>query len=141
MEDTNQIEFLLSLIGVIFLLFGSVFHYRYQQLLKNGIPTTGTVVDLVKSSNTRDNPALGAAYYPVVIFKTRSGQDIRQKMSFGRYPSPYSKGDKVDILYSSKKPSKCMIASEKGGLKVSKLFVIIGCAILLVSILFYVDVF
>jgi len=86
---------LIPLIAVSpFLLIGLSQAYGVIQMERNWISAPGTVVDNVVVAR-----ATGAAYSPVVEFRTMEGQTVRFTDSTGTVPPEYEVGAKVKVLY------------------------------------------
>ena len=78
-----------------------LFYFAYtnlistQNLLRDGIKTTATVIDLIEN---RDSD--GSTYKPVFEYTDKSGSVISFQSSVSSSPAPYKVGDKVKIIYS-----------------------------------------
>lgn len=67
-------------------------------------PATGTVVELRYESGRK-----GGAYFPVVRFQTRDGQEVRFKNGVGQNPAAHKVGDSVEVLYEPARPQRASI--------------------------------
>lgn len=86
---------LIPLIVVVpFLLIGLSEVYGVVQQERNWISAPGTVVDNVMIAR-----ATGAAYSPVVEFRTMEGETVRFTDDVGTVPPDYEVGAKVKVLY------------------------------------------
>ena len=56
-------------------------------------------------------PRYRTLYYPDIRYQTEDGKNITFTSSSGSYPSPYRKGDKVEILYDPENPLEARIMS------------------------------
>jgi len=83
-------------------------------LSRNGLPGRGKVIENYKSETTsRKNgyDTTDISYYPVVEFRTRSGETIRFRGSTGSGVPDYEAGAPVDVLYDPEKPHEAQISA------------------------------
>lgn len=79
---------------------GFAWGFSRWKLRRNGTRTMGTVVLISTSGMTTDK-----AYYPVVEFKTDTGDKIKFRGSTGMAYSPaYQQGQLVKVIYSRQDP-------------------------------------
>ncbi|PKM42401.1 MAG: hypothetical protein CVV05_18445 [Gammaproteobacteria bacterium HGW-Gammaproteobacteria-1] len=79
---------------------GVVWGFNRWKLRRNGVRTMGTVVDISVSGITTEK-----AFYPVVEFKTDTGNKIRFRGTTGTAYSPsYQQGQLVKVIYSQQEP-------------------------------------
>jgi hypothetical protein len=88
-------------VGVVFIGFFLWSTCRSLYLLLRGVPTMGTITELV-----RDDSGDGVAYHPVVTFTTLTGTAVVAKSSFGASEANtyFHIGQQVPIRYSAKNP-------------------------------------
>lgn len=96
----------LLFLGLIILYFTYGQYLKTQHLLENGIKTTGTVVSYVTSSG--DN---GTMYQPIINFKDKKGRQREFISEISSKPPAYEIGERVKLVYDSKKDSNVKIIS------------------------------
>ncbi|QJX46891.1 DUF3592 domain-containing protein [Hymenobacter taeanensis] len=91
--------------------------YRLTYLQLHGIRTVGTIVEIIRSDSGD-----GTVYYLMVAFTTIQGKSVRAKSLYGaeEVGDYFRVGEKVDILYSAKRPEVFAIQ----GFDVSGLFLL-----------------
>lgn len=82
------------LVGLIIASVGAYFFRSTQDLLKNGLRSTGKVVELRKTRS----------YKPVVEFETADNRTIIAVCKVGSTPPRYKVGDSVTVLYRAASP-------------------------------------
>lgn len=81
------------------------FYNTTQELIRNGIKTKATVIDLIKVSNDD-----GYQYKPVFEYKNFKNEVRSFKSEVSSKPSPYKIGDRVDIVYSEDGDKKKVVS-------------------------------
>ena len=93
------------------MLVGGFFMYQSTATFINAaVHTTGTVVDISRVWSSGSSGG-GYVYRPIVEFKTKDGKDGKFESTTGSNPSPWHKGDVVDVLYDPKNPDGAQINS------------------------------
>ena len=69
----------------------------------------------------------GAAYRPIVEFKTVSGENVRFTDEIGSFPADYQVKENVQVLYDPNKPDNAHIKTWKRLWLGSTIFMLIGC--------------
>lgn len=119
----------LLIVGILFTFIGNLILSGTTELVKNGIKTEATVVDLIshksKSSYT---------YNPEVEYKTETGEVIRAESNSGSNPPAYAKGDKVNIYYSKSNPQNMIIDSVFDIYVFPLIFITIGIIAIIIDI-------
>jgi hypothetical protein len=105
MKTIAIVKYTFTLIGLCMLV-GAIFIYRStNSFLAEAVKTQGTVVGLAQSRSSDSN-----TYKPVVQFTSQTGQPIEFVSSTGSNPPSYSKGQKVEVLYSPTLPQNAKIS-------------------------------
>jgi len=113
-KATKIVTVLFTLIGVAMLIGGVFMFNRTRRFTQRSVATTGTVVELLlesRSSTSAGRRTVGHSYYPLIRFKTKSGQVVEFKSSFGSNPPSYVVGARVPILYDPDNPHRAEINS------------------------------
>lgn len=136
MKALSIIKYLFTLVGMGMLL-GTFFIYdNTRSFLSSAVKAEGTVIELVRSRSSDST-----TYRPVVHFSL-NGQQLEFTSSSGSNPPGYSRGEKVEVLYTPTNPQDARINSFfsvwgsaviLGGL--GAVFFLIGTGILLAGIL------
>lgn len=99
-------KWLVFFLGFLSVVLGTVAFVTYnhaQTLLAEGGTTTGTVVKLESSAK--------GAYYPIVRFKTESGEELTERGKVGSSPPEHREGETVAVLYNKTNPKDWCINS------------------------------
>lgn len=104
MKVLSVIKYLFSAIGVA-LLAGAFYLYQSkQEFLEKADRVQGTVVELIAKRSDKST-----TYAPVVVFKTKKGQEIKYFSSVSSNPPSYSEGENVEMLYDPQNPHDASI--------------------------------
>jgi hypothetical protein len=127
------VAILLSLfIGALFAALGCYMAYADLRLTRVGRTATAEVVDL-KWADT-DGSDQGS-YYPVVVFRTADGQQVRAPTKFGSFPPPAQVGERVQVIYDPADPAQVRLERLRGQQTVfSLVFIVVGGALLAYAI-------
>jgi uncharacterized protein DUF3592 len=93
-------------IGAILLLLAGLFAFLEWNFLNQAETVTGTVTDF-DISNSDD----GVTFCPVILFKTKSGQQVEYHANFCSSPRAYEVGDSVKVVYNPKDPKNVQPAN------------------------------
>ena len=124
-------QFNLSLIlSILFILSGSsllVMAFKEMRknsnLRKNGIATTGKIIDVIEENNE------GTMYFPILEFKTMNGVVIKKKLD-GRSICNLDKGQEVELFYDIDTPNELIVNTRFETKYKYYLFIIVGLGIL-----------
>lgn len=89
-----------AIIGAVVIFAGWLWQHSTRERLSTMISGTGTVVELLKVQR----PGETANFYPIVEFRTQTGEFIRFERSTGVSENTYRVGQQVDILYDPQFP-------------------------------------
>jgi hypothetical protein len=107
MEKTiTRVSYVFVLIGLAMLGGGIYWASNVKTFVDRAIAVPGTVIDL-ESSRSSDS----TSYFPVVKYKTRSGQERTFRSSSGSNPPGFAVGETVEVLYDEAHPSDAKIRS------------------------------
>ena len=101
----NIIKYFFIIVGIGFLLWTNFSYQNLSSLLSRSTETEGTVIKIKKSIF----PDSSIYYYPIVKYKALNGDVFTKTASNGTYPSLYSKGDKVRIMYKTDDPKSAKV--------------------------------
>jgi hypothetical protein len=118
------------LIGSPFLFIGFSEAFSIRQIVNNLKATRGVVVD----NTWRAFASGGAAYCPVVEFRTNEGKAVRFTDGIGSYPPDYQINEEVNVLYDPNDVQVARISSWKRLWMVPTIFAVVGAMIILVGI-------
>lgn len=107
-KKMKAIEFLylvMLLLSAILIYFAIKQYSKTQELLESGIKTKATVIDLIRVSSDD-----GYTYKPVFEYTDRLQNVISFESEVSANPSPYSIGDKIDIIYSRDNTEKKVVS-------------------------------
>lgn len=101
-------------VGVVLLVVGISLGGNTISFLSNSTVTSGTVVDSEKrtscSRSSRDRTqTCTTSDYPVVVFTTAEGEEIRFTSAAGSSPPRYLVGDQVQVRYPPGRPRAATI--------------------------------
>jgi len=96
-----------ALLGIVLLACGLVWWQHVGRFVQSSEHTEGTVIEIVEKRD-RDG---GIKFSPIVEFTDHQGQQRKYYSTTGSNPSPYSVGDKVEILYDRDRPDSAGINS------------------------------
>lgn len=102
------IHYTLLLIAIILFYYGYIQFIATKQILKNGIKTKATVIDLLTAQSENHY-----VYKPLFEYTDKSGNVHTFESEIESYPAPYKIGEKVAIIYA-KKDKKIKIISYWG---------------------------
>ena len=103
---------LFGTIGLTCFIAGIIWGARRFALWRDGVRTTGLVVDIYEShSSSTENGRTytTTSYYPVAEFTAQDGKTYRFKGSTGSSAQEYEKGSRVNVLYNRADPSVAQI--------------------------------
>jgi hypothetical protein len=113
------------LVGLVFVVIGSIGFRNNRRLFRDGQRTTAEVVELLWVIKA-DSNSFGS-YYPVVSFRAADGQIVRARTRSGRIPAPARAGEQVRVIYNPGDPRIVAIDSLSGrGTMLCGLAVIVG---------------
>jgi hypothetical protein len=131
----------IRIIGAIFLTVGLViasvggyFFSSTQDLVRNGLRASGTVIELRKAPTSK-------GYTPVVQFETADHQNITAVGKIGSNPPAHKAGDSITVIYRADSPDDIVLDDPLdlyfftylfGG--IGSVFVLIGGGMLIFSI-------
>ena len=98
-----------AVIGLVALVIGILWIRSTKERLKTMINHTGTVVEKVRV----ERPGETANFYPVVEFKTQTGEVFRFEGKTSGTEYEYKIGEQIEILYDPQDPKGAMINSWK----------------------------
>jgi hypothetical protein len=119
-----------AVIGLVALVIGILWIRSTKERLKTMINHTGTVVEKVRV----ERPGETANFYPVVEFKTQTGEVFRFEGKTSGPENEYKIGEQVEILYDPQDPQGAMINSWKELWFPSIAMMIIGGGMLVLGI-------
>jgi len=119
-----------AVIGLVALVIGILWIRSTKERLKTMINHTGTVVEKVRV----ERPGETANFYPVVEFKTQTGEVFRFEGKTSGTEYEYKIGEQVEILYDPQDPQGAMINSWKELWFPSIAMMIIGGGMLVLGI-------
>lgn len=94
--------------GMFFFGFGWQIRTDLERQMATMIPVQGMVVDVVsRVANT--NSGNRTFYYPVVEFRTATGELIRFESTLGGNPPAFQTGEQVEVLYDPQAPQSALI--------------------------------
>ncbi len=102
---------LLSFLSIVTLIGGVVVFVRQRRNLSTRTPTAGKVLSLETRSASFSDHTGGMMYYPVIEYKSSSGQVFQFESDFGSMPAAYRVGQQVKVLYDPSNPGKAEIDS------------------------------
>jgi hypothetical protein len=116
----------LGTFGIFLIIFYFIRLRQKKHVLKNGIKTTGRVIDLSLeySEQTR-------SYYPIVRFSLNDGTWITEKYSVGTLPASFKRGEDVELIYNPNNPTSFFIINKSE--HIDKVFLAIGISLILYS--------
>ena len=127
--DNFQFNFNLIL-SILFIISGSsllITAFRdiikNSNLKKNGIATTGKIIDIIEEDNE------GTMYFPIVEFKTMNGVFIKKKLD-GRSICNLEKGQEVELFYDIDAPDELFVNTRFETKYKYYLLIIVGLGIL-----------
>jgi hypothetical protein len=123
---------LAALIGGPFLAVGVYEAVWTRAMLKACISTQGTVV----GNTWRAFAEGGAAWCPVVEFKTADGTAVTFTDPIGSFPPDYAVGDTVRVLYDPADAEKARIATWKRLWLAPTIIIVVGAIPLLIGLFF-----
>lgn len=100
----------LIIVGLGLLILGWQAFTNTSQRMKNTVATQGTVVE-IKPRLVNTNSGQRTFFYPIVEFRTASGETIQFESEAGGNPSAYQIGDRVEVMYNSGQPQTAFINS------------------------------
>lgn len=105
-KTITRIVYIFLAIGLGMLAGAGYWASRTQVFVDRAGAAPGKVIDLEQSRSSNST-----TYYPVVKFKTKSGQERTFRSSSGSSPPSYSVGESVGVLYDESEPSDARIRS------------------------------
>jgi hypothetical protein len=90
-----------SSIGLLFFLIGGVFLYNEYAFFQTAVKVQGSVVDIVSRSGSKG----GTQYYPVIEFRSETGQRYTFESGGVSSESEYKTGNPVTVHYDPKYPN------------------------------------
>ncbi len=108
-----EIVFILKCLSVVFSIglcvISFVLYRRTKLFLKNAYTSEGVVVSLLEVRGFSNGSRPSISYAPVVNFQDRYGNEIKFTSKNSSYPSAYTEGDRVEILYLLSNPENAKI--------------------------------
>ncbi|MBK5971170.1 MULTISPECIES: DUF3592 domain-containing protein [Thiorhodovibrio] len=111
MKMFGSISILFALIGLVLLAIAAFAYDRTTGFIDTALSTTGTVVELTRSSQSGSSSGGGSTYRPVVRFQDRQGTTIEFVASVGSNPPSHRPGETVEVLYPPDDPHKATLRS------------------------------
>jgi hypothetical protein len=99
-------------VGLTLFLVGVVWGAKRFSLMREGVKTTGSVVEVSQSDSTETRGTRTyktTSYYPVVKFEAADGKSYRFRGSTGSAAPEYEPGTKVDVVYRRENPADAQI--------------------------------
>ncbi|WP_322815711.1 DUF3592 domain-containing protein [Chloroflexus sp.] len=121
----------LLIVGLGLLILGWQSFTNTSQRMKNTVATQGTVVE-IKTRLVNTNSGQRTFFYPIVEFRTATGETIQFESEAGDNPSAYQIDDRVEVMYNPGQPQTAFINSWELWLP-STLFLGTGVLLLIVS--------
>lgn len=101
-----------GLVGVAAIVAGGFTVRKTQRFLARAKAARGTVMHLVmRSSTDTEDGTISYAYYPIIRFTAKTGEEIEFEAGTGSNPPMYAMGQPVEILYDPQNPSRAKICS------------------------------
>ncbi|WP_322820290.1 DUF3592 domain-containing protein [Chloroflexus sp.] len=100
----------LLVVGLGLLILGWQAFINTSQRMKNTVATQGTVVE-IKPRSVNTNSGQRTFFYPIVEFRTATGETIQFESEAGGNPSAYQIGDRIEIMYNPDQPQTAFINS------------------------------
>jgi hypothetical protein len=110
MKITKILAPLFLATGIILLLVAYWQFNETKKFMETSAIAPGTVTDLVLQSDSSSRSSAGV-YYPVIRFKTATGETIDFKSTTGSNPPAYKKGAQVQVRYDPNNPYRAKIDS------------------------------
>jgi hypothetical protein len=107
------VNVIVLLMGLLFVGATTVAFRKNRRLARHGLPATGQVVALNKSTSVSDDGIRTRMYRPVVTFRTADGQEIRFNGPGSSRPVARP-GDVVPVLYDPAHPATAEINTLRG---------------------------
>ncbi|MGQ9481203.1 DUF3592 domain-containing protein [Chloroflexus sp.] len=121
----------LLIVGLGLLILGWQSFTNTAQRMKNTVATQRTVVE-IKPRLVNTNSGQRTFFYPIVEFRTATGETIQFESEAGDNPSAYQIDDRVEVMYNPEQPQTAFINSWELWLP-STLFLGTGGLLLIVS--------
>ncbi|MGQ9613468.1 MAG: DUF3592 domain-containing protein [Chloroflexus sp.] len=121
----------LLIVGLGLLILGWQSFPNTAQRMKNTVATQRTVVE-IKPRLVNTNSGQRTFFYPIVEFRTATGETIQFESEAGDNPSAYQINDRVEVMYNPEQPQTALINSWELWLP-STLFLGTGGLLLIVS--------
>lgn len=99
----------MAIIGGAMVFFGWRSYNTTKNFMDRAERASGTVVEVVARSGTDSNGNPTTYYYPVVEFRTASGQSVRQQAATGSNPPSHRVGETVEMVYDPSDPQGARI--------------------------------
>lgn len=100
----------LLIVGLGLLILGWQAFTNTSQRMRNTVATQGTVVE-IKPRLVNTNSGQRTFFYPIVEFRTASGETVQFESEAGGNPSAYQIGDRVEVMYNPGQPQTAFINS------------------------------
>ena len=84
-------------VGLVIASVGGYFFCSTRELIRSGLRSVGTVVELRKSPTNR-------SFYPIVRFETSDNRTITAATKIGSNPPTHKVGESVTVLYRAVSP-------------------------------------
>lgn len=104
-------------LGAFFLVFALIQYFRLRKLNEKGIKTTAIIKDFAG--------AVDNMRFPILVYKTLTGEVITQKSYIASKSGVQNIGDKVNIVYNPNKPQQFLLDTG-----MAKYWKILGSAIM-----------
>jgi hypothetical protein len=106
------IPFLLSMVGVVFLILGSRNFVRTRRFVSRASSVTGTVTDVkIRKSTSHSSEDPRIRQYPVVQVQTQDGRMVEFESETGISSFSRGPGEQVEVLYDPLRPEEARIKS------------------------------
>lgn len=101
------VSIFLGSMSIILGAIAALFFFRTDALVRTGEHATATITQMTYKSSMKR----GGVYYPVVKFKTTSGEEIEEQAAFGSDPPQYKVNDTVEVIYKKDHPKEWSLNS------------------------------
>jgi hypothetical protein len=94
-----------TILGAFFLVLAVAQYFRLRKLSEKGVKTYAVIKDLIRSPQPQGQDS----YFPVLEYKTMSGEVVTKKSYTGNKKGQQKIGDKVAVVYNPDKPEEFLL--------------------------------
>lgn len=127
---------LLSFLSIVLLIGAVVAFVKQRQKFNERMSTTGTVISLERRVSTTSTHGSAGMFYPVVEFRTSSGETVQFESGFGSMPASHRIDQSVKIAYNPSNPSQAEIDSVMSRYLASVVLGFLGLVMLCIGMVF-----